>query len=70
MNSMARLIRTPFPTWTSSLELPNVKFPMTGMMALLIHIFCLCLRGEAEKWLASTARHLELTPAQKTWTRI
>ena len=32
--------------------------------------FRLCLRGEAEEWLSSTVRHLKLTPAQKTWTRI
>jgi hypothetical protein len=32
--------------------------------------FSLCLRGEADKWLASKVRLLELTPAQKTWTRI
>jgi hypothetical protein len=28
--------------------------------------FCRCLGGEAEKWLASKARYLELTPAKKT----
>ncbi len=32
--------------------------------------FLLCLRGKAEEWLSSTVRHLKLTPAQKTWTRI
>jgi len=32
--------------------------------------FSLCLRGEADEWLASKVRLLELTPAQKTWTRI
>jgi hypothetical protein len=32
--------------------------------------FRLCLRGEAEEWFSSTARHLKLTAAQKTWTRI
>jgi len=32
--------------------------------------FRLCLRGEAEEWLSSTARHLKLTAAQKNWTRI
>jgi hypothetical protein len=32
--------------------------------------FQLCLRGEAEEWLSSTVRHLKLTAAQKTWTRI
>jgi hypothetical protein len=32
--------------------------------------FRLCLRGEAEEWLSSTVRHLKLTPAQKTWTRL
>jgi hypothetical protein len=32
--------------------------------------FRLCLRGEAEEWLSSTARHLKLTAAQKTWTMI
>ena len=32
--------------------------------------FRLCLRGEAEEWLSSTVRHLKLTAAQKTWTRI
>ena len=32
--------------------------------------FWLCLRGEAEEWLSSTVRHLKLTPAQKTWTRL
>jgi hypothetical protein len=32
--------------------------------------FCLCLRGEAEEWLSSTVRLLNLTAAQKTWTRI
>jgi len=29
-----------------------------------------CLCGEAEEWLSSTVRHLKLTAAQKTWTRI
>jgi hypothetical protein len=28
--------------------------------------FRLCLSGEAEEWLSSTARHLKLTAAQKT----
>jgi Zn ribbon nucleic-acid-binding protein len=32
--------------------------------------FRLCLRGEADEWLSSTVRHLKLTAAQKTWTRI
>ncbi len=32
--------------------------------------FRLSLRGQADKWLSSVARHLQLTPAQKTWTRI
>jgi hypothetical protein len=32
--------------------------------------FRLCLRGEAERWLTSTIRHLCLMPEQKTWTRI
>jgi hypothetical protein len=32
--------------------------------------FRLCLRGEAEEWHSSTVRHLKLTAAQKTWTRI
>ncbi len=32
--------------------------------------FRLCLHGEAEEWLSSTVRHLKLTAAQKTWTRI
>jgi hypothetical protein len=32
--------------------------------------FSLCLRGEADEWLASKVRLLELTAAQKTWTRI
>jgi len=32
--------------------------------------FSLCLRGEADEWLASKVRLLELTQAQKTWTRI
>jgi len=32
--------------------------------------FRLCLRGEAEEWLSSTVRHLKLTAAQKTWTRL
>jgi hypothetical protein len=32
--------------------------------------FRLCLRGEADEWLSSTLRHLKLTLAQKTWTRI
>jgi hypothetical protein len=32
--------------------------------------FQLCLRGEAEEWLSSTVRHLKLTAAQKTRTRI
>ncbi len=30
----------------------------------------LCLCGEAEKWLALTARHLELTPAHLTFVEI
>jgi hypothetical protein len=32
--------------------------------------FWLALRGQADKWLSSVVRHLQLTPAQKTWTRI
>jgi hypothetical protein len=32
--------------------------------------FQLCLCGEAEDWLTSTVCHLELTAAQRTWTRI
>jgi hypothetical protein len=32
--------------------------------------FSLCLRGEADEWLASKVRLLELTAPQKTWTRI
>jgi hypothetical protein len=32
--------------------------------------FRLCLRREADEWLSSTVRHLKLTAAQKTWTRI
>jgi hypothetical protein len=32
--------------------------------------FSLCLQGEADEWLASKVRLLELTAAQKTWTRI
>jgi hypothetical protein len=32
--------------------------------------FSLCLRGEADEWLASKVRLLELTAAQRTWTRI
>jgi hypothetical protein len=32
--------------------------------------FRLALRGQADKWLSSVVRHLQLTPAQKTWTRI
>jgi len=31
--------------------------------------FCLCVRGKAEDWLSSTVHHLELTAAQKMWTR-
>jgi hypothetical protein len=32
--------------------------------------FWLALRSQADKWLSSVVRHLQLTPAQKTWTRI
>jgi len=32
--------------------------------------FSLCLRGEADEWLSSTCRLLQLMAAQKTWTRI
>jgi hypothetical protein len=32
--------------------------------------FSLCLKGEADEWLASKVRLLELTAAQRTWTRI
>ncbi len=32
--------------------------------------FLLALRSQADKWLSSVVRHLQLTPAQKTWTRI
>jgi hypothetical protein len=32
--------------------------------------FRLALRGQADKWLSSVVQHLQLTPAQKTWTRI
>jgi hypothetical protein len=32
--------------------------------------FCFCLCGKAEEWLLSMVRHLKLTAAQKTWTRI
>ncbi len=32
--------------------------------------FSLCLKGEADEWLASKVRLLELTAAQQTWTRI
>ena len=32
--------------------------------------FRLALRGQADKWLSSVVHHLQLTPAQKTWTRI
>ena len=32
--------------------------------------FRLALRGQADKWLSSIVRHLQLTAAQKTWTRI
>jgi hypothetical protein len=32
--------------------------------------FRLALRGQADKWLSSVVRHLQLMPAQKTWTRI
>jgi hypothetical protein len=30
----------------------------------------LALRGQADKWLSSIVRHLQLTAAQKTWTHI
>ncbi len=30
--------------------------------------FRLALRGQADKWLSSVVCHLQLTPAQKTWT--
>jgi hypothetical protein len=32
--------------------------------------FQLALRGQADKWLSSIIRHLQLTAAQKTWTCI
>jgi hypothetical protein len=32
--------------------------------------FSLCLRGEADKWLASKVRLLKLKAAQRTWTRV
>jgi hypothetical protein len=32
--------------------------------------FCLALRGQADKWLSSIVRHMQLTAAQKMWTRI
>ncbi len=32
--------------------------------------FSLCLRGEADKWLASKVRLLKLMAAQRTWTRV
>jgi hypothetical protein len=32
--------------------------------------FWLALRGQADKWLSSIVHHLQLTAAQKTWTRI
>ncbi len=32
--------------------------------------FQLALRGQADKWLTSVVQHLQLTPAQKTWTWI
>ncbi len=32
--------------------------------------FSLCLRGEADEWLAYTVRLHEFTAAQRTWTRI
>jgi hypothetical protein len=32
--------------------------------------FWLALRGQADKWLSSIVCHLQLTAAQKTWTRI
>jgi hypothetical protein len=32
--------------------------------------FSLCLHGEADEWLSSTCRLLQLTAAQETWTRI
>ena len=32
--------------------------------------FRLALRGQADKWLSSVVRHLQLMLAQKTWTRI
>jgi hypothetical protein len=32
--------------------------------------FSLCLRGEADEWLASKVRLLELTAAQRMWTRV
>jgi hypothetical protein len=32
--------------------------------------FRLALCGQADKWLSSVVRHLQLTLAQKTWTRI
>jgi hypothetical protein len=32
--------------------------------------FRLALRGQADKWLSSIVRHLQLTAAQKTWTHI
>jgi hypothetical protein len=32
--------------------------------------FRLALRGQADKWLSSIVRHMQLTAAQKMWTRI
>jgi hypothetical protein len=32
--------------------------------------FSLCLRGEADEWLACTVRLHEFTAAQRTWTQI
>ncbi len=30
----------------------------------------LALRNQADKWLSSVVRHLQITPAQKTWTHV
>jgi hypothetical protein len=39
-----------------------------GFMTFLY--FRLALHGQADKWLCSIIQHLQLTAAQKTWTRI
>ncbi len=49
-------------------ESTNAKWPMTGMT--LPRTQSLCLRGEADEWLACTIRLHEFTAAQRTWTRI